>query len=171
MARLFTIGYEGSDVDQLIETLKNLKVEVLADVRELPLSRKKGLSKTGLAENLAEVGIKYIHFKQLGDPKAGREAAKRGDYQLFERIYLNHLHSHGAQVELASLLRVASDSTSCMMCFERCATTCHRSYIADLAANAGFIVHNVTADDPKKYLRNDIRIPRYNPRQGLTAAE
>lgn len=57
MKKMFTIGYEGASVDQLIDTLLNLGVEVLADVRELPLSRKKGLSKNSLRERLNEVGI------------------------------------------------------------------------------------------------------------------
>lgn len=60
MPKIYTIGYEGSDVDRLVSTLQAMQIDVLADVRELPLSRKKGLSKKALAERLKCVGIDYI---------------------------------------------------------------------------------------------------------------
>lgn len=58
-----------------------------------------------------------------------------------------------------------------MLCFERCATHCHRSIIADDAVVAGFEVFNLVPDRPEKYLQNGIQIPRHNPRQSLSAAE
>lgn len=169
--KLFTIGYEGTDQKNLLATLQNVGVEVLADVRELPLSRKKGLSKTSLADGLKEVGIDYLHFRSLGDPKPGRIAAKAGDMAKFESIYLKHLSTEPAQNALNDLLSVARDRITCLLCFERCAKECHRSYIADCAAYEGFSVYNLMPDRPEKYLADGIHIPRYNPRQGLTAAE
>ena len=171
MNQLYTIGYEGSDVDTLILTLKAVGVQVLADVRELPLSRKKGLSKKSLSEKLAENGIKYIHFKELGDPKPGREAAKLGKTKVFERIFLEHFAREEAKSQFEQLLLVASADKTCMLCFERCHITCHRSYIADAAVNRGFEVLNLVADRPEAYKNNAAKIPRYYPRQGLAAAE
>lgn len=171
MKHIYTIGYEGSSVDQLLDTLRNVGVEVLADVRELPLSRKKGLSKKSLAASANERGLEYLHFRDLGDPKPGREAARGGDYQLFEAIYLTHLQTEAAQSALSKLLMVARSKVTCLLCFERCADQCHRSYIADIAANSGFEVYNLVADRPEKYLLDELQIPRYYPRQGLSAAE
>ncbi len=171
MKELFTIGYEGSSVEDLVATLVAMRIEVLADVRELPISRKKGLSKNKLAERLNEVGIKYLHFRALGDPKEGRDAAKSGNYQKFESIFLNHLETENAQNAFGDLLQIAADNKTCMMCFERCATHCHRSYIADAAASHNFEIYNLVADKPEQYQKNGIEIPRYHPRQSLTAAE
>ncbi|SMH50003.1 DUF488 family protein [Maritimibacter sp. HL-12] len=171
MPELFTIGYEGASVDQLIQTLVNLDIEVLADVRELPLSRKKGLSKTSLAERLEDAGIAYRHFKQLGDPKAGRDAAKSGDYAKFESIFTKHLQTHESQKSLEELLSVAIRKRTCMLCFERCSIHCHRSIIADEAVAEGFVVYNLVADCPEKYLKDGIQIPRHRPRESLAAAE
>jgi len=171
MQRLYTIGYEGASIDSLVQTLLTVGIQVLADVRELPLSRKKGLSKNGLATRLSEVGIDYVHYKKLGDPKPGRNAARQGNYAEFERIFSNHLATHEAQEALANLLKVAESRVMCMMCFEKCATVCHRSYIADQAALFGFGIYNLVADNPEKYCSDGIQIPRYNPRQSLTAAE
>ncbi|WP_299745668.1 DUF488 domain-containing protein [uncultured Tateyamaria sp.] len=171
MSKIYTIGYEGSSIDNLIATLTAVGVECLADVRELPLSRKKGLSKNSLAERLSASNIEYRHFRQLGDPKAGRLAARAKDYSKFEAIYLAHLSSPAGQQSLAELLKVAEIKVTCMLCFERCAHVCHRSYIADQAAMYGFDVFNLVADRPDEYLSNEAKIPRYNPRKSFTAAE
>ena len=171
MSQLYMIGYEGADAAQLLETLKNVGIEVLADVRELPLSRKKGLSKKSLNEALGNQGIEYLHFKALGDPKPGRDAAKSGDIATFERVFLSHLATDEAQAALHELLGIAKQKKTCILCFERCSTVCHRSYIADRAASEGFEIFNLVADRPEKYLANGIEIPRYNPRKSLAAAE
>ncbi len=46
---IFTIGYEGIDRHQFLAWLNNYNINVVADVRNLPLSRKKGFSKTALS--------------------------------------------------------------------------------------------------------------------------
>ncbi len=171
MSELYTIGYQGASAGQLIQTLCNLEIQVLVDVRELPLSRKKGLSKTALTQALSDQGIHYRHLKKLGDPKAGRDAAKAGDYATFEEIFSRHLVSDEAQSDFAELLRIARSQKTCILCFERCAHVCHRSYIADEAVLVGFDVYNLVADRPEEYLKNGVKIPRYNSRKSLSAAE
>lgn len=169
--RLFTIGYEGATAEQLIETLVNVGVEVLADVRELPLSRKRGLSKTALSERANEAGIEYIHFRELGDPKAGREAARAGNFGEFEKIFDNHLASASSQNSLGDLISVAQEKVTCMLCFEKSPVHCHRSIIAESAEKAGIQVYDLMADRPEKYLENDITIPRHRSRKSLSTTE
>jgi uncharacterized protein (DUF488 family) len=53
MPKLFTIGYEGRSLDVLIDELVGAGVERLVDVRELPLSRRRGFSK--IVEALQEL--------------------------------------------------------------------------------------------------------------------
>jgi hypothetical protein len=45
---LYTIGYEGADVDRFLATLADAGVATVADVRAVALSRKKGFSKNQL---------------------------------------------------------------------------------------------------------------------------
>lgn len=170
MKKIYTIGYEGASIQSLVRTLEILGVEALADVRELPLSRKKGFSKNGLSHLLEQHSISYFHFRNLGDPKPGRVAAREKNYELFEKIYLDHLATPPAQQALEDLLRVADSKITCMLCFERCASVCHRSYIADQIANYGFTVFNIVADRPTAYETNEIEIPSYRPRKSVTAA-
>ena len=76
MTTLCTIGYENVGLGDFIASLKNAKVALIVDVRELPNSRRAGFSKNILANGLAENGIGYRHIKALGTPKAGRDAAR-----------------------------------------------------------------------------------------------
>lgn len=130
-AELMTIGYEGASIDDFVATLKAAKVRCLIDVRELPLSRKKGFSKRALCEAVETAGIRYEHIKNLGDPKPGRDAARAGDYKKFRRIFSNHLASEPAQSALDSVIPVVIEGGACLLCFERCHRECHRSIVAD----------------------------------------
>jgi uncharacterized protein (DUF488 family) len=79
--KLWTIGYEKVGVPDFIASLQAAKVKTLIDVREVANSRRAGFSKKALAASLDEAGIAYVHMKALGTPKAGREAARRGEQE------------------------------------------------------------------------------------------
>ena len=81
---LLTLGYEGYTVEGFIDKLKENKIDVVVDVREIPLSHKKGFSKTPLSENMTINNIKYCHFKELGSPKIIRKKLNNDrDYTSF----------------------------------------------------------------------------------------
>jgi uncharacterized protein (DUF488 family) len=130
MQTLATIGYQGSVVADFIDTLIDAGIERLIDVREVPLSRKRGFSKRALSEALGGVGIHYAHLRALGDPKPGRDAARRGDHHAFTRIYNSHLAGPAPQAALDLAEAYASDAPSCLMCFERDYVDCHRNIVA-----------------------------------------
>ena len=73
---LYTIGYEGINIDDFIKQLKTSGVSKLIDVRDIPFSRKKGFSKEVLKETLEDNNIKYFHFKPLGSPASLRSKLK-----------------------------------------------------------------------------------------------
>ncbi len=129
--KLMTIGYEGSDIATFIATLKSSGVRTLLDVRELPLSRKKGFSKRSLAEALDASGIEYRHIKQLGDPKPGRDAAKSGDMDAFRRIFGEHMEQELTKAALRDVIPTILEGGACLLCFERCHQDCHRSIVGE----------------------------------------
>ena len=131
MREIKTIGYEGTDVQSLIRVLRAEAVDVLVDVRAVAISRRKGFSKAALSAALADDGIGYVHLRELGDPKAGREAARAGHISTFRRIYAKHLRTPGARAELAALAQTVKDQTACLLCFEADYRNCHRSLIVD----------------------------------------
>lgn len=126
-----TVGYEGTNIERFVETLVEQNVQVLVDVRELPLSRKRGFSKSRLCEAVNAAGIDYVHLKALGDPKPGRMAARAGDFETFREVFGQHMMSESAQSALEQLSEMISNRLACLLCFERCHKGCHRSIIAD----------------------------------------
>lgn len=145
---LYTIGYEGSHVEAFIATLRHAGVETLIDVRDVPLSRKPGFSKTALAANLEASGIAYVHLKGLGDPKPGREAARAGEYAEFRRIFGRHMKSEFARRDLAKAVELICEQPCCLMCFEQDHCHCHRSIVADhLVKQTGLQLHHLSISD------------------------
>jgi len=128
---LNTIGYEGADLGDFLETLEIAQVQVLIDVRDRAQSRKKGFSKTALSNALAERGIRYLHLRVLGDPKEGREAARAGNWKKFDRIYRSVMKTEAAKNAIAEIKEIVSEENACLLCYERDHTTCHRKYISD----------------------------------------
>jgi uncharacterized protein (DUF488 family) len=135
--QLFTIGYEGASIDEFVANLSSYPIDVLIDVRELPLSRKRGFSKNSLRSALDDQGIEYLHLRGLGDPKSGRIAAREGRYADFRRIFSNHLRSSAAREDLSEAIDVAVKRTAVLLCFEKDHRNCHRCIVADEMATLG----------------------------------
>lgn len=127
--RIFTIGYEGATQSEFIAALLKAGVELLADVRAVPLSRRPGFSKNILAAGLKEAGIDYIGMKALGTPPSGREAARKGQLGRLAEIYAGQLELPEAMFEGARLADMAKGRPTAVMCFERQPETCHRSLL------------------------------------------
>ena len=128
---LFTIGYEQHRTpESLTAALRGAGIERLVDVRELPLSRRKGFSKTKLATTLSEAGIAYEHDRALGNPKPYRDLYKAGRQREGERGYRAHVRngSAGAVDELAATL---AGSKTAVMCVEHDHKSCHRAVLVD----------------------------------------
>ena len=128
---IFTIGYAQATQAAVLAALREAGVEVLADVRARPLSRKPGFSKTALAAAVEEAGIEYRHFRHVGTPPEGREAAKKGDRTTLARVYAGQLELPEALAHMAELRELALEKRTCLLCYCREADTCHRSLLFD----------------------------------------
>ena len=126
---VFTVGYEGRDVDELVELLRSRGVRTLVDVRLNAISRKQGFSKTLLGERLAEAGITYVHERELGNPKDNRDGYRAGNVSAHKR-FARHLERNGADAVERVAQLVRSTPTS-LLCVEREAHSCHRTAVAD----------------------------------------
>jgi uncharacterized protein (DUF488 family) len=129
-AVFWTIGYEGADLDDFLATLRCVGVRLVIDVRELPISRRKGFGKAVLSARLGENGIGYVHLKGLGDPKEGRDAARAGDMERFRAIFNRHMKSAAAQTDLQRAEKLVEEGGVCLLCYERDHDKCHRTLVA-----------------------------------------
>ncbi len=102
---LFTIGYEGAAVRDVVAALAAAGAATLVDVRALPLSRKPGFSKRQLAAEMDAAGRGYVHLRGLGTPKPGRDAARAGRTAQMHAIFRSHMATDQAQIDL----RAATD--------------------------------------------------------------
>ena len=128
---IYTIGYEGVGINSFMAWLVNHNIDIVADIRQRPLSRKKGFSKNGLRESLSGNDIEYIGFPTLGVPKEMRDELKNtGNYKSFFKKYQESLTSK--KQELNELLsKIKSGKRIALMCFEHDPNSCHRIVLAE----------------------------------------
>lgn len=126
---LYTIGYEGRDIEEFIGRLKEFGVTRLIDVREIPLSRKKGFSKMALGQRLKDENIEYVHYKALGSPTEIRHKLRADwDYDHFFEAFSAYLAGKIDVIE--DVYQHLSNGINCLMCFEYNHEECHRSCVA-----------------------------------------
>ena len=147
---LYTIGYEGLTSKYFLAMLNQYKISIVADVRELPLSRKKGFSKNSLAKSLANKNIKYITFSGLGTTKEMRNKLKKtGDYEsLFKKYRKSIANRYDDLDEIVVLLQ--NNEKVALLCFEHNPNFCHRK---------------ILAEEVKKRDGNGLRIKHIQPRR------
>jgi len=132
---LFTIGYEGITIEHYLNILIKNDVQVLCDVRNNPLSRKFGFSKSNLQKYLGNIGIEYIHFPELGIKSEKRNNLNSDeDYQNLFNEYKSSLSNCGEFLEKLYLL-LQSKNRIALTCFEHEALHCHRHVIRDYLKN------------------------------------
>lgn len=122
--KLFTIGYEGRTLADMIEVLHAHAVDRVIDVRALPLSRRRGFSKTPLGTALVAGGIEYIHLRIAGNPY--REF--RDDPEKCLSLYGDHL-AHSPEV-IAAVTDAIHGHRAALLCVERDPRVCHRTILA-----------------------------------------
>lgn len=134
---LVSAGYEGRTIDEFVEALVLRSVDVVADVRLNPISRKPGFSKTRLTGALAEAGISYRHFKELGNPKSNRPPFWEGRPEEGRAVYRALLSQQPASGSLDELIALADQGSVAVLCFEHDEDRCHRKVILEAAMRRG----------------------------------
>jgi len=130
--KLATVGYERDTQPAVIDRLKAAGVDLVIDVRAVASSRKAGFSKTLLSASLNAEGIGYVHLRELGTPKPGRIAARKGHVAEMHEIFKAHMAEPAAQLELAKATELVRDGQKvALLCYEADAAACHRSIVAE----------------------------------------
>lgn len=126
--RLATIGYEGRSIDEFVALLVAAKVDVLVDVREQAMSRRKGFSKKALTAAVEAADIAYRHEPLLGNPKENRDPFRAGS-EIARQTFLAHLNN-GSRATYDEIIALARTNVVALVCFERAHDQCHRSCIS-----------------------------------------
>ncbi|MER2527261.1 MAG: DUF488 domain-containing protein [Candidatus Competibacter denitrificans] len=129
MKALYTIGYEGATLDEFLITLRQTGVNLLLDIREIPISRRKGFSKSVLKQALEATGIDYQHEKRLGSPKTIRDQLRLDkNYDAFFARFNDYLDT---QADVLQILADQLPGKVALMCYERDPQICHRRVVAN----------------------------------------
>lgn len=130
--KFYTVGYEGTSIEEFTAFLAKEKIQRIADLRKNPISRKKGFSKRLLAENLAKKKIEYIHIPGLGVPREWRTKEKAGEISRAEMFRDFASKILPLETENLKLLRkLIREKRTAFLCFEADPTDCHRALVAD----------------------------------------
>ena len=122
---IVSVGYERRSLQELIEELRSRGVQLLVDVRELPLSRRKGFSKTALGISLEAVGIGYMHVRIAGNPY--RKAFHEDPSECLRQYGLHLDNNPGIMADVASRIKARRVA---FLCYERAHQDCHRSILS-----------------------------------------
>lgn len=136
-----SIGYERhKDSSEFARHLREAGVERLVDVRELPISRRRGYAKTALGEAMKAEGIEYLHMRDLGNPKPYRDLYKSGKVEEGKELYTAYLREEQREA-LELLASILPEKKTALMCVEHDASICHRTVILEsLRSELGLVL-------------------------------
>jgi len=128
---LCTIGYEGRTLEGFLNALIRDDVTVLCDVRQNPLSRKYGFSKSTLQKNCEGVGIRYEHLPELGIASENRRGLKTWkDYDNLFDAYIHESLPKQSNVLNNIMSWIEKGERVALTCYERLPEECHRTCVA-----------------------------------------
>ena len=143
--KVFTVGHSNRSLDQLIAMLKEHGVEVLADVRTVPGSRRlPHFSRPALAALLPPRGMTYVYLPELGGFRRPRpDSPNEGWQNRSFRGYADYMETAEWRQGMERLLALAADRNLAVMCAEAVPWRCHRSLIADALVSRGVAVTHI----------------------------
>ncbi len=158
--QIVTIGVYGFDRERFFQALIDANIDTFCDIR-----RRRGMrgseyafvNSTALQEKLRELGIRYIHVKDLAPGKAIREkqkqedeksgVAKRSRKELGQAFIQEYEHQCLSSFDVHKFMEVLGAETKVvgLFCVEREPEACHRSLVAKkLAVDLKLQVSDVT---------------------------
>jgi uncharacterized protein (DUF488 family) len=141
---IWTIGHSTHPFEEFVAMLHSFKIEMIADIRNFPGSRKfPYFNKEALEISLPQNNISYLHLKELG----GRRKAKPGSKNTAWRHpafrgYADYMETDEFKNGIHELEKVALKQRTAYMCSEAVWWRCHRSMVSDyLKAKSWNVMH------------------------------
>jgi uncharacterized protein (DUF488 family) len=148
---IWTAGHSTRAIGEFLNLLQAGGVKLLADVRRFPGSRRHPhFGQVPLAAALAEEGIEYRHFVDLGGRRSQRLSDSPNTAWRVESFnaYADYMQSPEFAAALAELEAAASQTPTAIMCSEALPQKCHRRLIADALVARGWRVRHLLS--PKR---------------------
>lgn len=143
--RIHTVGHSTLDADAFVATLAAHGIEVVADVRRFPGSRRHPqFGAEALAASLRAGGMDYVWLARLGGRRRDAAATQHlGWNNPSFRSYAAYTWSEDFADGLAELLAIAEAASTAIMCSELPWWRCHRALISDVLRFLGVEVLHI----------------------------
>ena len=141
---VWTIGHSTHPIGRFIGLLAGFRIDRLADIRRYPTSRWPQFKADALEASLAAAGIDYAQIPELG-------GYRKGGYE-------EHVKTPEFADGIRTLVALAGEKTTAIMCAEAVFFRCHRRYVAEALVGAGHEVRHIYPDG---------RAHLHRPRGGL----
>jgi uncharacterized protein (DUF488 family) len=142
---VWTIGHSVRTADELIAALRAYDIELVADVRRFPGSRRLPQFSTAALElALAAAGVAYCSLPALGGRRKPLDDSPNDGWRVAAfRGYADYLATEEFAGGLMELVMLASGLRTAVMCAEVLWWRCHRRLIADVLVWLGIRVMHI----------------------------
>ena len=141
-SKLFTLGYQGRDLTEVLQTVQRHRVERVIDVRESASSNKPGFAFSHLKEAFGKIGVAYAHLPELGCARGSRHALWRGGAkEPFLEDYRRRLAERPQA--FAELVHRTQSARTLLLCLERDSSRCHRAVLIEKLRAEGIIAQDL----------------------------
>ena len=144
---IWTIGHSTRTIEDFIAMLQSFKIEIIADVRHYPGSKKfPQFNKEELRISLSQSNIDYMHIVELGGRrKPNKESENTAWRHPAFRSYADYMETGFFKEGITMLEDLATEKRTAFMCSEAVWWRCHRSMISDFLKVNGWIVMHIMA--------------------------
>ena len=139
-----TIGHSTRPFEEFIAMLHSFNIELIADIRTYPGSRKfPQFNKEALEISLPQNNIQYLHIKELGGRRKANPDSKNTAWRhVAFRSYADYMETPAFKDGIKALEQIAWKKRTAYMCSEAVWWRCHRSMVSDfLKLNGWKVMH------------------------------
>ena len=149
---VYSIGHSTRSSEEFVSVLEAYRIEVLADVRRMPGSRRlPQFDATTLSHSLCARDMDYRWISQLGGRRRPHaDSSNTGWRHAAFRAYADHMDTEEFADGLFELLMLANGRRTVMMCAEVLWWRCHRRLIADALVVLGLRVVHIFDEDKQE---------------------
>lgn len=152
MTTVYTIGHSTRSADQFLSILRAFGIEVVADIRTVPRSRRNPqFDQAELKRSLAETHIEYVHLPGLGGlRRARKDSINTGWENTSFRGYADYMQTPEFEAALEDFIRRAAEKPTAILCAEAVPWRCHRSLVGDALLVRGVSVEDILSERSSK---------------------
>lgn len=153
MATIYTIGHSTRDLAEFSRVLQAHEIQVLADIRAFPMSRRHPhFNREALELWLPEIGLEYKWMQALGGRRK-KSLAESPNVALRNdsfRNYADYMLSEPFQAAANELAEIGATRRVAIMCAERVYFQCHRMLVSDYFTAHGHTVLHIDNEKPPR---------------------